>query len=56
MYYFSATSKAGPNFAEALSIYIQLIRRMYWQKNRLFRDFLFWKPFLTNTTANWEEL
>jgi glycosyltransferase involved in cell wall biosynthesis len=56
LYYFSATSNAELNFAEKLSIYFELLRRMYWQKNRLLRDFLFWKPFRTYSTDNWEEL
>jgi len=56
IYYFSAASKAGLGVADRLSTYFELLRRMYWQKNRLFRDFLFWKPFRTNTTDNWEEL
>ena len=55
-YYFSATLKTGLDFGELLSIHYELVRRMYWQKNRLLRDFLFWKPFRSNTTANWEEL
>jgi len=56
MYYFSAVQKAGLGFSEGISIYMQLVRRMYWQRNRLLRDFLFWKPFRQNSTANWEEL
>ncbi len=56
MYYFFATSKAELGPGESLSIYVELVRRMYWHKNRLFRDFLFWKPFRTNSTANWEGL
>jgi glycosyltransferase involved in cell wall biosynthesis len=56
MYYFAATSKAGLKFSESLLIYIELIHRMYWHKDRLLRDFLFWKPFRTSSIVNWEDL
>ena len=56
IYYFSAVTKAGLDFSKTFSIYIQLLRRMCWQKNRLLADFMFWKPFRSNSTTNWEEL
>ena len=56
MYYFSAISDARLGLGQSVPLYLQLIRRMYWNKERLLRDFLFWKPFRSNTSANWEEL
>ena len=56
LYYFSAAFNAELSFREIISLDLELIRRMYWQKNRLLKDFLFWKSFRKGSVSNWDEL
>ena len=56
LYYFSASLNAGLTLGETLSLDLELLRRMYWQKNKLLSDFIFWKSFRPKSSTNWEEL
>ena len=55
-FYFAAVKRADLPTKEAIYAYKELSRRMVWFKDRLLRDFLFWKPFRTKSITNWKAL
>ncbi len=56
LFYLSAIMRSDLMASEKLKACKEIARRMVWHKSKLFRDFLFWKPFRSSTSTNWKEL
>jgi glycosyltransferase involved in cell wall biosynthesis len=56
LYYFQAMHRTDLATSDKLSIAKEVVRRMVWHRERLYRDFLFWKPHRTKNITDWKAL
>lgn len=56
LFYLAAIKRSNLSKSDALEASKEVARRMFWHKDKLFKDFLFWKPFRSTTSTNWKEL
>ena len=56
LFYFAALGRYGLTGKEKMDGYKAILKRMYWYKDKLTRDIMFWKPYRAKKITNWKEL
>lgn len=56
LFYFDALKRCGLQGEEKRRAQKAILKRMYWYKDKLARDVMFWKPYRAKKITNWKEL